>query len=195
MLCDIDSVILTPTVSEFFWIQTRTVVNKSYLTATLRSTLGGNWKNWELIKLGFVITSKRLLPKGEQPITINSGSFSLPGTSEYVVSHKEHGLVGNKTYYYKAYAQYGKTVYGLIVPFRLEPVTIWTSTNPSVEIDENHYGFYKTKVSADIFGDTDEIADDPNAKIGFFYDKVDNLNTVIDPDRESKTAIRKEAAS
>lgn len=193
MLSDVDSVVyMPPSPSKFFWIQTESVVSRSYLTATLRSTARGNWDKWGNTERGFIITSKRLPPKDEQPITINCGTIPQSGNIEQVVSHREHGLIGNKTYYYKAYARYGKTVYGLIVPFHLEPVTIWTSKNPTVEIDENHYGFYKTKVSAHIFGDTDEIFEDPKAKVGFYYDTVNDPNTVIDPDRESKTAKRKE---
>jgi hypothetical protein len=188
LLSDVNKVEFAPP-SEFFTIQTRTVTTRSYLTATLRSTLGGKWKKWDDLELGFIISSKLYPSKDEQPIEINCGKSTGPGTKEIVVSYLTDGLIGNHTYYYKAYAKYGKlTIYGNSVPFHLEPVTIWTSTIPLVKEDEENQGRYNVKVEADIFGDTDEIFLDPNGKIGFFY------GTEKDLDRESKTAIRIEGS-
>lgn len=177
-LSTVDSVVFTPPAA---WILTNNA-STTYTTATLKALVGGSREvEWKKVEAGFVVSEKKQPILDTGALWINYGTLSEPGYIEKPMSNR---FVGDKTYYYQAYIIYKGKIFGSTKTFRLQPVIIWTDTYTEAEKDEGDDDYYQAKVMADIFGDTDEIKREPNAKIGFFYGLEDNLS------RDSKNAIR-----
>ena len=167
-LADIEKVEFPPP-EEFPWVATRSNIEKTYLTSTLRGQIGGKWKDWPGVKLGFFIGEKKeVLTDENRRTVIARETCDGPGMFTYVATNND-GYVGNKRYYYRAWASYDGEFFliGGVESFQLKTVTIWTDTYAKVEKEDEKGRYYKAHVSADIFGDTEhEIK---NYMVGFCY--------------------------
>ena len=166
---DIDSVVFTPP-SYFFWALTKTSYKETYLTATLQGFAGGKIKKGSSVETGFLISETDRPLNDEGAIKIVCGN-SL-GEFETTVTNEKYGFVGGRYYYFQAYNKVdGVKRYGLVKSFRLKPVNVTTLSSAKVYLaDDNHY---HAIIKADIFGDTDEIAQ-RGSRIGFYYGTEDD---------------------
>ena len=170
-LADIERVDFKP---PYAWVATRANVHRKYTQTELRGEIGGNWKDWPGVQLGFFI-SKDLRPlTADDRRTVYADEIcDGPGQFTYLAKNSE-GYVGAVFYHYQAFALYKGEFFLVGEPesFRLDPVIMWTDTYAKLkkEDDEGHY--YVAHVSADIFGDTKEISfeiEKNRAQVGFCY--------------------------
>jgi hypothetical protein len=153
---------------------TRTNVTRKYTQTELRGDIGGNWPDWPGVKLGFFI-SKSAHPAYDENRTVVYADQVCdgPGRFTYWAKNSE-GYVGKVFYHYQAFAYYKGEFYHIAEPqsFRLAPVTMWTDTFAKLEKEDKDGRYYVAHVSADIFGDTDEIISEMyagRAEVGFCY--------------------------
>ena len=167
-LADIEKVEFTPP-ETFPWVSTRRNIEKTFLTTTLRGQIGGKWKDWPGVKLGFFISEKRnVLNDENRRMVYAREKCDGPGVFTYVATNAE-GYVGNKRYYYRAWASYQGEFFliGGEESFSLKRVTIWTDTFAKLEKEDGEGRYYKAHVSADLYGDIkDEVKD---YMVGFCY--------------------------
>lgn len=155
-------------------VTTRTNVTRKYTQTELRGDIGGNWPDWPGVKLGFFI-SKSSHPAYDENRTVVYADQVCdgPGRFTYWAKNSE-GYVGKVFYHYQAFAYYKGEFYLIAEPqsFRLAPVIMWTDTFAKLEKEDKDGRYYVAHVSADIFGDTDEIISEMGAgraEVGFCY--------------------------
>lgn len=176
-IADIERVDFKP---PYAWVATRANVHRKYTQTELRGDIGGNWKDWPGVKLGFFI-SKNLRPvSADDRRTVYADEIcDGPGQFSYWAKNSE-GYVGEVFYHYQAFALYKGEFFLVGKPesFRLAPVIMWTDTYAKLEKEKTEYkegkevDYYVAHVSADIFGDTKEISSEiaaHRAEVGFCY--------------------------
>lgn len=176
-LADIERVDFKP---PYAWVATRANVYRKYTQTELRGEIGGNWKDWPGVQLGFFI-SKDLRPfsADDRRTVYIDAMCDGPGLFTYWAKNSE-GYVGEVFYHYQAFALYKGEFFIVGEPesFRLAPVIMWTNTYAKLEKeekednDDNEMDYYVAHVSANIFGDTKEISTEiekNRAEVGFCY--------------------------
>lgn len=170
-LADVERVDFKP---PYAWVATRANVHRKYTQAELRADIGGNWKDWPGVKMGFYI-GKSIRPYRDEDhrIVYADQVCDGPGQFTYWAKNSE-GYVGNVYYHYQAFASYKGEFFLVGEPqsFHFNPVTMWTDTFAKLEQEDEEGHFYVAHVSADIFGDTKEISSemaDGRAEVGFCY--------------------------
>lgn len=170
-LADVERVDFKP---PYVWLTTRANVSRKYTQAELRVDIGGNWKDWPGVKMGFYI-GKSIRPYRDEDCRVVYVDEVCNGPGQYTYWAKNsQGYVGKVYYHYQAFASYKGEFFLVGEPqsFHFMPVTMWTDTFAKLEKEDNEGHYYVAHVSADIFGDTREISSEMaagRAEVGFCY--------------------------
>jgi hypothetical protein len=170
-LADVERVDFKP---PYVWLTTRANVSRKYTQAELRVDIGGNWKDWPGVKMGFFI-GKSIRPYRDEDCRVVYVDEVCDGPGQYTYWAKNsQGYVGKVYYHYQAFASYKGEFFLVGEPqsFHFMPVTMWTDTFAKLEKEDDEGHYYVAHVSADIFGDTREISSEMaagRAEVGFCY--------------------------
>lgn len=170
-LADVERVDFKP---PYVWLTTRANVSRKYTQAELRVDIGGNWKDWPGVKMGFYI-GKSIRPYRDEDCRVVYVDEVCNGPGQYTYWAKNsQGYVGKVYYHYQAFASYKGEFFLVGEPqsFHFMPVTMWTDTFAKLEKEDDEGHYYVAHVSADIFGDTREISSEMaagRAEVGFCY--------------------------
>ena len=170
-LADVERVDFKP---PYVWLTTRANVSRKYTQAELRVDIGGNWKDWPGVKMGFFI-GKSIRPYRDEDCRVVYVDEVCNGPGQYTYWAKNsQGYVGKVYYHYQAFASYKGEFFLVGEPqsFHFMPVTMWTDTFAKLEKEDDEGHYYVAHVSADIFGDTREISSEMaagRAEVGFCY--------------------------
>lgn len=171
LLADVERVDFKP---PYVWLTTRANVSRKYTQAELRVDIGGNWKDWPGVKMGFYI-GKSIRPYRDEDCRVVYVDEVCDGPGQYTYWAKNsQGYVGKVYYHYQAFASYKGEFFLVGEPqsFHFMPVTMWTDTFAKLEKEDDEGHYYVAHVSADIFGDTREISSEMaagRAEVGFCY--------------------------
>ena len=171
LLADVERVDFKP---PYVLLTTRANVSRKYTQAELRVDIGGNWKDWPGVKMGFYI-GKSIRPYRDEDCRVVYVDEVCNGPGQYTYWAKNsQGYVGKVYYHYQAFASYKGEFFLVGEPqsFHFMPVTMWTDTFAKLEKEDDEGHYYVAHVSADIFGDTREISSEMaagRAEVGFCY--------------------------